>query len=387
LRILFVNKASVRTHGGAEVRIREIGKRLAHIGHEVYVICGKTQPQLQSYEELDGIKVQYVKTIPEFLFRFSRLSFYLSRYMFYILSPLSIYLTIKRKNIDVIIDDVSPSPSFAYPIAKLMHKPCHATIHEIFGSKWFKLKDPATAVLGFFSQYLLKIYAFDKIITVSDSTKDALTCFGIPTKKVTVIPDGIDLSRLNEYEKVSKEKYSIVSIGRLVKQKGHIYLIQSMKYIVKEAPEAKLFIIGDGPYKSALESYTEKLGLKNNVFFMGNLPEEEKMRILKKSKIFAFPSLQEGFGISLIEAMACCLPVVASDLPVFRELLKDGRKVFLVETANPKKIAEKIAQLFYGKSEMEEMLKISKKYFEKFDWSVSAQRLENLIREDFFSDK
>lgn len=387
MRFLFVNKASIRIHGGAETRMREIGKRLVQMGHEVYVVCGKTQPLLPSYEKLDGIKVQYVKTIPRFLFKFPRLSFYLSRYMFYILSPIAIYLTIKRKNIDVIIDDVSPCPSFAYLIAKLLHKPCHATIHEIFGSKWFKLKDPATAVLGFFSQYLLKVYAFDKIITVSNSSKDALTSFGIPQKKVAVIPNGIGISRFNRRENVSKEKNSIVTVGRLVKQKGHIYLIQAMKKVAKETPKAKLYIVGDGPYKTTLESFITKLGLKNNVILIGNLPEEEKVQMLLKSEIFALTSLQEGFGIALLEAMACGLPLVVSDLPVFRELLRDGQNGFLVETANPKETAEKITHLLHSKSKIEEMSKINRKHVEKFDWNVSTQRLEDIIRKNFCISK
>ena len=85
MKILYINKVSPRLGGGAETRYREIGARLVEKNHTVYMVCAKTEPDLPVYEEVNGIKIHYVKTIPDFIFKFKKLSFYLSRYFFYFL--------------------------------------------------------------------------------------------------------------------------------------------------------------------------------------------------------------------------------------------------------------------------------------------------------------
>jgi len=375
--MLYVNKVSPIFGGGAELRIREIGKRLVKRGHEAYVICAKTEPNLPDYENVEGIKVYYVKTIPEFLFRFKKISFYLSRYMFYFLSIMKLYKVAKK--VDIIIDDIAPAPSFAYIIAIILNKPCYATIHEFFGLKWFKLKDPITASFGFFSQYLLKIFIFKKIITVSEFTKSRLIDFGIPKERIIVIPNGIDVSKYLYKKGILKEKNSIVTLGRLVKQKGHIYLIDAMREVVKKVQDAKLYIIGDGPLINKLKQHVRECGLEKNIIFMGKESEKEKIKRLYMSELFALSSLQEGFGIVLLESMACGLPIIASNLSVFREFLNNGKNGYLVEKANSKKFAEMIVELLGNDEKRNRIGRYNQEYVKRFDWDKVAEMEEEVL--------
>jgi len=117
MNILYVNKVSPRLGGGAELRLLEIGSRLAARGHCIHVICGKTETDLPDQENIEGINVHYIKILPDIFFSLKKLSFYLSRYLFY---PSVILFgdIISMNSIDVIIDNISPSPSLIYLLAR-----------------------------------------------------------------------------------------------------------------------------------------------------------------------------------------------------------------------------------------------------------------------------
>ena len=375
MKVLYVNKVSPRFGGGAELRLREIGKRLVKKGHEVYVVCGKTEPHLPDYEEIDGLKIYYVRTIPQFIFRFKRLSFYLSRYLFYVLSLRKI-LEI-GENADLIVDDISPAPSLAYLAGKVRGKPIYATVHEFFGSRWFELKDPLTACIGFLTQYLLKLLRFSKLITVSQFTKSRLVNFGLSDKKIFVIPNGIDVSSYENNN--APQKDSIISLGRLVKQKGCVYLIEAMEKVIEEVPDAKLNIVGDGPLKEQLAAKVKVAGLDRNITFLGKVSEDKKREVLSKSQIFVMPSLQEGFGIVLLEAMACGLPIIANDLPVFREIFTNGQNGYLVDVKDSEGLAKKIIELFRDEPKREQIGNYNREYVTSFDWDRVAELEEKTL--------
>lgn len=377
MRILYVNKVSPIFIGGAETRLKEIGGRLVKKGHEINIICGKTEPNLPSYEILEGMHIHYVKTIPKFFFKFRKVSFYLSRYLFYILNFRIVYKIAKK--VDIIVDDIAPSCSSSYIVGKILNKPVYATFHEYNGLTLFKFKDPFTAFLSVLNEYLLKVFNFEKIITVSEHSKKNMVEFGIPKEKIVVVPNGIDFSKY-QIPKIPKEKNSIVIVGRLTKQKGHIYLIKAMHKVIQHFPDAKLYIIGDGYLRNELESYVKNSELEKNIIFMGNESEEEKIERLHKSELFVLPSLHEGFGIVMLEAMACGLPIIASDLPVFREFLNNGQNGYFVEKANSKKFAEKIVELLRSEEKLDSIGRYNQEYVKRFDWDRAAEMEEEVFK-------
>src|SRR5690625_2500259 len=104
---------------------------------------------------------------------------------------------------------------------------------------------------------------------------------------------------------------TIITVGRLTKQKGHWHLIRAFKIVKNEIPNAKLVILGDGPLKSYLISLSKQLELEDDVYFLGF--QKNPFKYLVNSDVYAFPSLYEGFPNALCEAMACGLPVISTD--------------------------------------------------------------------------
>ena len=111
-------------------------------------------------------------------------------------------------------------------------------------------------------------------------------------------------------------------VGRLIPRKGLPYLIEAAKHIIKEQSETAFVIVGDGPLKNHLITYLEKIGLSKNFVFLGDVDEKVLPALYNCADVFAFPSIQEGQGIALLEAQATAKPVVAFDVGGVHEAVR-----------------------------------------------------------------
>lgn len=161
--------------------------------------------------------------------------------------------------------------------------------------------------------------------------------------KISVISNGVD----TELFKPSTERVAglIVWVGRLVPEKGLVYLLRAMPEIVKERPDAQLVLIGDGILKDELVRLTERLGLEDHVSFLGTIDRGEVAKVLSRANVFAFPSLQEGLPFSVLEAMACGVPVVGSDIPGVRSLIMHRVTGLLVPPKSVESLSSRILSL------------------------------------------
>jgi glycosyltransferase involved in cell wall biosynthesis len=153
-----------------------------------------------------------------------------------------------------------------------------------------------------------------------------------------------------------------------------------MRVVVCQHPGAQLLIVGrEGFATASLERRREELGLGAHVHFLGvrsDVPE-----ILAAADVFAFPSLYEGLGGSVLEAMGLALPVVASDLPALREVVENGRSAYLVPPADPAALAGRIAQLLGDPVRARAMGSHGRGVFQaKFTIERSAERMVELCR-------
>jgi len=127
--------------------------------------------------------------------------------------------------------------------------------------------------------------------------------------------------------------FTIGSVGRLIERKGYHYLLDAFAELAKKAPGCRLVLAGDGEQRPALEEKARALGLQSQVAFLGQ--RADIPAVLESFDLFVLPSLQEGLPTVILESMACAVPVVATDIPGTRELIKDGVNGWLVPPADP----------------------------------------------------
>jgi len=170
----------------------------------------------------------------------------------------------------------------------------------------------------------------------------------------TVIYNGIDIASIKNRRLVEKEPHKLICVGRFVPVKGQAILLQAMPKLLSHFPDIKLVLIGAGTEEFALKKQVEKLGIAKNVQFRGWLSHEETIAEMATAEILVVPSTgeQEGFGLVVAEGMALGIPIVTSDIQVFREVLgKDDQCGWFFEKKNPESLAKTIGQVFSQREE------------------------------------
>jgi len=216
------------------------------------------------------------------------------------------------------------------------------------------------------------------IIAVSNFTAKTLQYNGVPRSKISVSGNAIDYNFINNVKPYSHERqFDGVFVGRIAKEKGVFDLLEVWKNIAKTRKNAKLLIIGSGLELDALKKKIAADGLRNNVLIRGRCSDEELYSLLKSSKLFVFPSLFEGWGIAVAEALACGLPVVACDIPALREIFGRCKSVFLVPVGDVEGMINAVLKVLG--SENEGLCRISTDYARSFEWQwVALADLETI---------
>jgi len=204
-------------------------------------------------------------------------------------------------------------------------------IHHLY-PKW--RNRPGNILYSFFGFYLQKIslnliQKCHKIICVNTDLY-SLFVKKYKTQKITVVNGGIDLEKIHKikkeinYKKL-KKKYTAVYLGRLKPSKGIFDLPKIWKYVIKDHPNSKLILIGEGSSKdkNKLKQLISKEKLKKLIIIKGFLNYKEIVKIFYQSEVFILPSREEGFGMAILEALSCNLKVVVWDMKVFTSVYKD----------------------------------------------------------------
>ena len=186
---------------------------------------------------------------------------------------------------------------------------------------------------GFIRRFLSTIIEFfsyraaDKIIVTSQRDKDFIVeKYTVNREKIVVIPNYVDTETFRPLG-CEKESERIIFVGRLVEQKNLFSLIDAVK-----GSDIKLVLIGKGPLEGALKKKVKEEGIEN-VAFAGVVPNERLPEELNKSEIFMLPSLYEGNPKTLLEAMACGLPVIGTNVVGIKEVVKHKKNGYLCENS------------------------------------------------------
>lgn len=181
-----------------------------------------------------------------------------------------------------------------------------------------------------------------RIVCVSRDTKRSLVeQYGIPEEKITVIYNAVDTERFHPLA-TEKSPDSILYLGRIDKRKGIEFLIRSMPLVVEQIPEARLVVGGKGSHLKRMQSLVARLKLERNVTFLGFVPDEELNALYNRAQVAVVPSIFEGFGITVIEALAAGTRVVGTDVDGIREILQGGEYGRLAPYGDRRALADAI---------------------------------------------
>ena len=185
------------------------------------------------------------------------------------------------------------------------------------------------------------------LAVVSASLKDEIEREYGRFNQVFVIFNGVNLSFFNgdgfvKDRGISNGRYTILFVGVLNGRKGEFLLIRAMEKVLSEYPKVKLLIVGDGPTRSLAEELVRRMGLSDHVQFIVNLPYQEMTKCYAESDIFVLPSYSEGLPKVLLEAMASGTPVIASDIPPHKEIIKENVTGYLFKTGDVNSLASTI---------------------------------------------
>jgi len=250
-----------------------------------------------------------------------------------------------------------------------------------------------TTCHGFFKpKFMRRIFPGwgDKVIAISEPVREHLVNdLHVSKEKVITIYNGVNINRFiypvtteqkAEYKKASgldQEQPVVGIIARLSPVKGQKYLIKAFKHILNKVPEARLVIIGDGPDKQMLMDLIKELGIEKSVKLLP--ATRDTAPLLAAMDVFVMPSLQEGLGLSIIEAMAGGLPVVASDVGGIYTVVKEGQTGFMVPPKDDNTLSEAILKLLGDNTLCKKMGEQGREFVENnFSINTMGQQVEEL---------
>jgi len=325
--------------GGVSSHTYLLSKELKKRGDEVYVL---TYPH-PDVKDLDGVKVEtaFAPNIKG-----------LRGLFFIISSTFKLISMVRHYNIDLIhAHFILPPGLIGILVGKILGKKTVVTAHG--SDLLIQGKNP---ILRSLIKFVLG--KSDYVLVVNQSLKSNVLKLGIKPEKIYVTPNAVDVEKFNPHGKklpsdieITPDKPSVLFVGNLVYQKGLEYLLEAKKLIDWDL---ELIIVGDGPLRHELEKKVKNDQIKD-VVFVGARRDVDQ--IMPSSDLFVLPSISEGFPITILEAMASGLPVVATDVGGIGEIM-DKNVGIIVKPSDPEGLAGAMDKILKN-SELTNSMKVA----------------------------
>ncbi|MCL5795664.1 MAG: glycosyltransferase family 4 protein [Patescibacteria group bacterium] len=283
--------------------------------------------------------------------------------------------------------DVLHQPCFSVPI--FYRGKVVVTVHDLIARLFGK--DIPFYSRQFFGKWMPFSYRrADKIIANSEHTKkDIVKILKIHPKKIKVIylAAGSEFRKIHDQKKINQvtKKYKtgnkyLLHLGTLNPRKNLEFLIKVFAGIVKDFPQYNLVISGkEGWYFEGLFKLAKKLGLSKKIIFTGYIDDCDKPYLINAATVFTFPSLYEGFGLPLLEAMACGVPVISSNTSSLPEVV--GEAGILIKPTDEKAWVNAIKLLLSNTKLRQQYIDRGLKQAQKFSWTKTARETLEVYQE------
>lgn len=364
MRICFYNVTASFISGGLETYCWEVGRALSRLGHQVTLVAGDRGSPRHNEVKLVQFPFRIEQSWPNYGTRFRRL---MERLSFAYSGGLDHLI---KENYDAVIIN----KPFDFPVLWLAKRRgmCSQTFFRSGGTDFFSGD-------RFFSKAINH--------WVSTSQYNAKQIEDRYQHKTTVIHNGVDTDHfkprqgdqtLKQSLGLSNNLQIIISVGRIVGWKGLHIIIQAL---VKLPKHIHYVIIGEGPEKNLLKDMSVKSGINDRVHFAGRINHKDLPEWLALGDIFVQPSIgEEAFGISVVEAMSCQLPVLASKNGGMKEIVIDGGTGYLLPPGNVEAWLSTMKTLLSDGVKIADMKKKSRqRAIDHFTWRANAKSVEQLL--------
>jgi glycosyltransferase involved in cell wall biosynthesis len=287
--------------------------------------------------------------------------------------------------------DVFWATRHTFPVGLLARACKIFTVHDLVWRLYPETMDSVNYSL--FQRYVPDaIRRADRIITVSKSTRRALVdAFAIDSKRISILYNAaspcFQPQDRNQAIRYMVGKYGIsenyiCTVGTIEPRKNHVMLIKAMEILKRRGRLGhQLLIVGRPGWKcESVYETVGRLGLtQSEVRFLGQVPDEDLASVYAGAALFVYPSLYEGFGIPLVEAMACGTPIVASNAPAIPEVA--GCAAVLVSPDRPEEFADAISRVLGDTTLQNELIQNGIRRARDFRWEAAAQTMLSTLRE------
>ncbi len=345
---------------GGEIHDHFVIHNLAKRGHKIFVYL----PKGRNYQKNPNIIIKRapIKHIPAFIFNLLIIPYLFKAY--------------KEEKFDILRVHNPYFVGLGAIVFKFFYPnvPVIATYH-------LEEKSPIFTLIN-----KLTINRYDKIICVSNYLKNWLmNDYNVESKKISVIYNGVDpnirpaAKNGNFLKKYNLGgKFTILFMGLLIPRKNPLFLIKVFKQLKKNHRNVSLMICGSGPLKNQIREFIKK-NMLTDVHLIDSIYGQEKKEIFNLCDVFALPSLNEGFGLVVAEAMACAKPVVVADNSSLVELVTDGKEGYTLNY-NINAWVNKFTSLIKNKDlRLSIGLSASSKVKKQFNWQISTQMYESVL--------
>ena len=227
------------------------------------------------------------------------------------------------------------------------------------------------------------------LTVVSKAMKKTVVDMGVAPDKVEVIPMGVDLKGLFTPDPgVQRKTDELLFVGRLVEVKGLQILLDAMPKVLAKHPGIRLVVAGAGPLESELRASATKLNMTDCVDFLGMVPQLKLPSLYQQATLAVFPfivtksGVQEGFGLVVVEAMGCCCPVIAGDLPAIQDTVVHEENGLIFPSGNAQVLADSILKLLDDPEFRARLAGEGRKsVVQNFDWEIIAGKYSHIYQE------
>lgn len=362
---------STRSRGGV-VHTTHLAEQLQKIGHEVHLFA--LGPPMKFYRELEVpytiIPVEQ-KLVEDFQ---SRVKKYINAYVSEFID--------KKERYDIYHSQDCVSGNALIALKEKIH-PIIRTIHHVDTFRnTYLIKCQHDSIINCKYRIVVSKY-WQKYIKENYGLESKVIYNGVDTKRFKPKINASDF--IEKYD--IKNKFVFSTLGGIEPRKGTIYLIRAMKKVIKEIENALLIIAGTtgimdySNYRKNFYKELKKLNIENYVKMLGKIGEEELPKFYNATNCFVFPSLSEGWGLAPMEAIACSIPVIASNIDSIAEFLVHEKNSLLVEPEESEELAEAMIRIAKDENLRELIKKEGRKTALKYGWEKTAIDTENFYYE------